>query len=247
MKKQRGISLTEVLISLFLASAIMTPLIQLYLGSKRQYLETEKILETGFDLQWVSDLLSDSIRRAGFTPCLGIDHLQVIDRRNHQNRIHALQAGNQPNQFIQVNRMSEHFAKIIKIQGTTKILTQDPVILHKKRPILISDCEHAEIHELFDLEQQSKNSLVTLNKPLFFSYGPSAYIGEYLEEKWFIKKNINYVDTLHYQLVQTEELTPLIHFMHTRNRHIKEKQFLEIIMGLDENKMYELRVLVRGS
>lgn len=242
-----GVSLTEVLISLFLASVIMSLLIQLYLGSKRQYLETEKILETRFDLQWVSDLLSDSIRRAGFTPCLGIDHLQVIDRRNHQNRIHALQTGNQPNQFIHVNRMNEHFAKIIKIQGATKIVTQEPVILHKKRPILIADCEHAEVQELFDMEQQSNNSLITLNKPLFFSYDRSAYIGEYLEEKWFIKRNANDVDTLHYQLVQTEEITPLIHFMHTRNRHIEEKQFLEIIMGLDESKTHELKVLVRGS
>ncbi|HHT0593873.1 TPA: PilW family protein [Legionella anisa] len=247
MKKQMGISLTEVLISLFLASVIITPLIQLYLGSKRQYLETEKVLETRFDIHWVGDLLSDSIRRAGFTPCLGIDRLQVIDRRNHQNRIHALQAGNQPNQFIQVTRMSEHFAKIIKIQGRTKLVIEEPVILHKKRPILISDCEHAEVHELFDVEQQSKNSIVNLNKPLFFSYSRSIYIGEYLEEKWFIKRNTNYVDTLHYQLVQTEEITPLIHFMHTRIRHTKEKQFLEIIMGLDENKTYELRVLVRGS
>ncbi|WP_240489404.1 hypothetical protein [Legionella parisiensis] len=55
------------------------------------------------------------------------------------------------------------------------------------------------------------------------------------------------MDTLHYHLVQTEEITPLIHFIHTRNRYIKEKQFLEIIMGLDENKTHELKVLVRGS
>ncbi|OEH47914.1 hypothetical protein lpari_01102 [Legionella parisiensis] len=168
MKKQMGISLAEVLISLFLTSLIMISLIHLYLGSKRQYLETEKILETHFDLRWVSDLLSDSIRRAGFTPCLGIDHLQVIDRRNHQNRIRALQTRNQPNQFIQINRMNEHFAKIIKIQGATKIVIQDPVIFHKKRPVLIADCKHAEVQELFEMERQNNNLLITLNRPLFF-------------------------------------------------------------------------------
>ncbi len=247
MKKQAGISLSEVLISLFLASVIMTALIQLYLGSKRQYLETEKLLAIRFDLQWVSDLLSDSIRRAGYTPCLGIDRLQIIDRRNHQGRIHALQVGNHPNQFIQVNRMNEHFAKIVKIQSPTRILVQNSVVFHKKRPILIADCEHAEIQEIFDMEQQTKNSLIILNKPLFFSYAPSTYIGEYLEEKWFIKKNANHEDTLHYRLAHTEEVTPLIHFMHTRNRSVKDKQFLEIIMGLDENKTHDLRVMVRGS
>lgn len=247
MKTQAGISLTEVLISLFLTSVIVTTLCQLYLGCKRQYLEIEKILTARFDVQWVSDLLSDSIRRAGFTPCLGIEHLQVIDRRNRQNKIHALQISNQPNQFIQVNRMNEHFTKIVKVEGATRILVQNPVSFHKRRPVLVADCEHAEVQELFDIEHHADNSLITLNKPLVFSYDSSAYIGEYLEEKWFIKNNANDEATLHYHLVQTEEVTSLIHFMHTRNRRVKEKQLLEIILGLDENKIHKLRVAVRGS
>ncbi|MCW8407883.1 prepilin cleavage protein [Legionella sp. PATHC035] len=247
MKKCAGISLTEVLISLFLTSLIVSMLFQLYLGSKRQYIEIEKVLTTHFDLQWVSDLLSDSVRRAGFTPCLGIDRLHVIDRRAHPNKIQALRIGNRPVQFIQVNRMNEFFSKIIKIQGATRILVQNPVSFHKKRPVLIADCEHAEVQELVDIKQQTDSSLITLNKPLLFSYTGSTYIGEFLEEKWFIKKNAKGTDALYYQLVQTEEVTPLIHFLHPQIRRIKEKQFLELIMGLDENKTQELRVVVRGS
>lgn len=246
MKKQMGLSLTEVLISLFLGSVIMTELIQLFIESKHQYLETEKVLAMRFDLQWVTDLLSDSIRRAGFTPCLGIDRLQIIDQRNHHNKIRGLHVGNHPDQFIQVNRMNEYFAKIVKIQSSTRILVQNSVTFHKKRPILIADCEHAEIQEIFDMEQQGEHLLIILKKPLYFSYDTSLYVGEYLEEKWFIKNNANHEDTLHYQLVHTEEITPLIHFMHTRNRIVRERQFLEISMGLDENKTHELRILVRG-
>lgn len=246
MKKQMGLSLTEVLISLFLGSVIMTELIQLFIESKHQYLETEKVLAIRFDLQWVTDLLSDSIRRAGFTPCLGIDRLQIIDQRNHHNKIRGLHVGNHPDQFIQVNRMNEYFAKIVKIQSSTRILVQNSVTFHKKRPILIADCEHAEIQEIFDMEQQGEHLLIILKKPLYFSYDTSLYVGEYLEEKWFIKNNANHEDTLHYQLVHTEEITPLIHFMHTRNRVVRERQFLEISMGLDENKTHELRVWVRG-
>ncbi|QMT60684.1 PilW family protein [Legionella sp. PC997] len=246
MKKQTGLSLTEVLISLFLASLIMTVLIQLFLESKHQYLETEQVLAIRFDLQWVSDLLSDSIRRAGFTPCLGIERLQTIDRRTHQNKIKALHVGNHPEQLIQVNRMSEYFAKIIKIESRTKIWVKNSVVFHKKRPLIIADCEHAEIHELLDIESQSEHSLIVLKKPLFFTYNTSTYVGEYLEEKWFIKNNTHHKDTLHYKLIHTEEITPLIHYIHTRKRTIKEKKFLEISMGLEENKTLELRVLVRG-
>jgi Tfp pilus assembly protein PilW len=60
----------------------MAALIQFYLTSKQHYLQTEKVLEAGFEVQWVMDLLSDSIRRAGFTPCLGLDHLTVVDHRH---------------------------------------------------------------------------------------------------------------------------------------------------------------------
>jgi len=109
MTKQAGIGLSEVIISLFLASLILTLLTQLYLSNKRQYSEAQKLLETNFDLQWVSDLMSDSIRRAGFTPCLGIDQLKTIDRRNNDKTLLGLKIEQSPLQLIQVNRTRELF------------------------------------------------------------------------------------------------------------------------------------------
>ncbi|KTC88716.1 prepilin cleavage protein [Fluoribacter dumoffii] len=247
MKKQAGISLTEILISLFLTSVMITVLVQLYLISKRQYMEIEKILTMRFDVQWAIDLLSDSIRRAGFTPCLSIDRLHVVDRRNPRHRIYALQTGNQPHPYIEINRMTEYFAKIVKIRDATKVLVQNQGSFHRQRLVLIADCEHAEIQEVVNIEEHAGNSLITLSKPLLFSYGKGTYIGEYLEEKWLIRKNTSHENTLHYQRVKAEEVTPLIHFMHIRNRRIKEKQFLEIILDLDEDKTQEIKVVVRGS
>src|SRR5690242_19280686 len=90
MKKQFGFSLSELLISLLLASSIMAMLTQCYLNSKHQYMQAQKILALRFDLQWVSDLLADSIRRAGFTPCLGIEQLTAVDRRNFSANISGL-------------------------------------------------------------------------------------------------------------------------------------------------------------
>ncbi|MBI2786290.1 MAG: prepilin cleavage protein [Legionella longbeachae] len=246
MNRQMGISLSEVLISLLLASIMMTLLIQLYLNSKNQYIAAEKILSVGFDLQWVSDLMSDSFRRAGFTPCLGIDQLLVVDRRSNLEPIHALQIENQPHQLIQVNRMNEHFTKIIKIESATEILVENPVVLQRKRPIMIADCAHAEVHSLFSVARQANGSLITLDKPLYFSYDKSAYLGEYLAERWFIRKNAKGNNTLHYQSIQTEEVSPLIHSLHIKNQRVHNKQFLEIMLGLDEGKTQKLMVAVRG-
>ncbi|MGL5742537.1 MAG: hypothetical protein ACRCXC_08285 [Legionella sp.] len=149
MKRQMGLSLSEVLISLFLASVIMTLLIQIYSGSKRQYMEAEKILTTGFDVQWLGDLLTDSISRAGFTPCMVLDQLQTVDQRNIHNNVRALYVENEPLQLIQIKLMNEHFVKPIKIQSPTQIVVPYPMPLNEKRQILIADCVHAEIHGQF--------------------------------------------------------------------------------------------------
>lgn len=247
MKKQAGVSLSEVLISLFLASVIMTLLIQFYLGSKHQYIEIEKILEAEFDMQWVDDLLSDSIRRAGFTPCLGLDQLQVIDHRNYRNNIHALNIENQPYPFIQVNRMKENFAKLIKIESPTTLLVEHLITPNEKRTLLIADCNHAEIHEFFSMNQHVNETRITLRKPLVYFYETSAYVGEFLEERWFIKKNAQGQNTLHYQCLQTEEVTPLVHSLSIEKQYIQDKPFLKVILGLEDDKAHQLMIAVRGS
>ncbi|WP_115706948.1 PilW family protein [Legionella sainthelensi] len=246
MKKQEGMSLSEVLISLFLATVIITMLIQFYLESKHQYLEIEKILEAGFDVQWVDDLLSDSIRRAGFAPCLGLDHLKVIDHRNYKNNIQALNVGNQPTQFIQVRRMKENFAKLIKVESPTTLLVQHLNSLNEKRPLLIADCNHAEIHELIVIKQQVNETRIILKKPLIHFYETSAYVGEFLEERWFVKKNVKRQNALYYHWVQTEEVTSLVHSLSMEKQFNHNKQFLEVTLGLENDKTHKIMVAVRG-
>lgn len=247
MNNQSGIGLSEVLISLFLASIILTTLTQLYLSNKRQYMEAQKLLEASFDLQWVSDLLSDSIRRAGFTPCLGIDQLKTVDRRDYNRTIPGLKIEKLPRQLIQINRMSEVFAQIIDIQSPTKLVVSNGLLFKQQRPVLIADCEHGEIHQVLRVDKLVKGYLVTLTKPMMFSYAASAYIGEWFEEQWFIKPNAKKDNTLHYKLFQTEELTSLVHSLQIKSQRIHEKQLIEIVMSLDNNKTQKIVVAVRGS
>lgn len=241
MKKQLGFSLSEVLISLFLASIITTILMQFYLSTKHQYVEAQEILSRNLDLRWTADLISDSIRRAGFTPCLNIDRLFSSDQRKNGAIIHALIIKNKPEQSIQIHRMHERFAQVEKIHRRTQIRVSDKVVFNEKRPLLIADCEHAEVQKIFSIEYYEGSQLITLDTPLQFSYGTSVYIGEFVEEQWFIKEK-----KLHYRSIHTEELTPLIHSLSAHEHRVHGRQFIEINLGLAEEKVRKLKVAVRG-
>ncbi len=244
IKGQAGFSLSELLVGLLLSSIIMTALIQFYLGNKRQYVLAEQILATQFDVQWVSDLLSNSIRRAGFTPCVGIDYLTVVDRQHFDKKVNALKI---EDQGLQVNRMSESYSQLIRIVGSSQLIVSNDAPLNEQRPLIISDCKHAEIHQVFSIEKMGTHYLITLTKPLIYSYAASAYVGEWLEEKWFIQKDKKGKSVMYYKLFQTEELSSLIHSMQIKMQTTNHRTVLEVVMGLDNTVIHRLIVAVRGS
>lgn len=244
MKKQAGISLSEVLISLLLSSLIFTTLIQFYLSSKRHYLEAETLLATQLDLRWVSDLLSDSIRRAGFTPCMNIDQLEL---KKQGRRVHGLIIENEPQQLLQVNRMDEHFARVIEIKNSTQIFVSQDLVFNEKRLVLIADCEHAELQQITHVEMYPAGLLITLAHPLHFTYNNTTYVGQYIEERWLIQNNVQGKPALFYQLSQSEELTPLIQSLHSSRQYKHGKEFIKVVMGIATGSYRNINVVVRGS
>ncbi|CAM2971835.1 PilW family protein [Legionella worsleiensis] len=247
MNRQWGLGLSELLISLFLASIIMTTLIHVYIATKRHYLEMQKILERRFELQWVSDLLSDSIRRAGFTPCMGIERLKSLDMRHSGERLWGVKTDNQSHPFIQINKMSEVFAEEVSFLSPTELVTASPVVFNAHRPLMIADCQHAEVHQILNVEPYNSGQKITLVKAKMYPYESVVYVGEWVEERWFIKSNAHHRNTLHYQSTQSEELSPFIHSLSTIQYQIHDKTILKITLGLEQEKTHELTVAVRGS
>lgn len=247
MKKQAGITLSEVLISLFLSSFLVTLLMQFYLTTKQQYSKAEEKLATSFDVRWVSELLSDSIRRAGFTPCLSLDQLEPKDRRQKGKIIHGLFIEKLPEPVIQVNRMSEYFVKVNKILNSTQLLLPYTVSFNLKRPLLIASCAQAEVQQIFDLKPHPEGVVLTLEKPLHSSYTSATYVGEFIEERWFIKLNKQGKKSLYYQSSQTEELSPAIHSLQANILSIHDKSFIEILLGIAEDQIHSIKIMIRGS
>ncbi|HAT8180763.1 TPA: hypothetical protein JA361_15235 [Legionella pneumophila] len=247
MKRQTGFGLSEMLISLFLASIITITLTQFYIRSKSQYLKGQELLEINFDLLWISDLLSDSIRKAGFTPCLSVERLKTYDSRHAGKKIINFQIENIPQVQLHINRMSDVYTEVVNIMSPTEIVIQEPVISNIKHPLMISNCRYAEVHTVSKIEKLINGYQVTLNKPLNFRYDEIAYLGEWLEETWFTKQNEKGEKTLYYKLFQTEELSPLIHEFYIARRIVKQRSVLDFTIASDEEKFRKFSVSVRNS
>lgn len=217
---------------------------QFYSQSKQGYIEMETMLATHFDLRWVSDLLSDSIRRAGFTPCLSIEQLNL---KKQGKLVPGLHIENGPRYLLQINRMHEQFAQAVNIPNPRQILVPHATSFNKKRPLIIADCDHAEIQQSFTMRPHAKGVLIILDKPLQFKYTRAVYVGEYWEERWFIKKNPQGKLALFYQLGQPEEVTSLIQFLHSRRQRRNGAVFMQIALGLAEGGTQNIMVMVRGS
>lgn len=239
MNKQKGMSLSEVLIGLFLASIISTVLLQTYLLTKRHYTVIQDALEVNFEVQWVRDLLSDSIRRAGFTPCLSSDLLALNSKK-------SIYFETIPRPTLYINRMSKQFGELIAIPNKNQIIVSAELSVRKNQNILIANCFVGELHQITEVKKVPQGVLLTLKEPLVAHYSSLTYVGEWLQEQWFIKTNSKGERALYYQQTHSEELTSVINALNIKSTRIKGKNITEVELGLSNTKSHYFKVLVRA-
>ena len=248
MSHQEGLGLPELFIALLLSSIIMTGLMHHYLSAKKQYGDIQKKLERSIDLQLVTDLMRDSIRRAGFTPCLSIERLVTRDQRSEFKRLAAFEISSDSKKpWLRVNRMNEHFDTVLQVMSPTQILATKVQLLYQDQSILIADCYHAEVQKISKIERTSKGQVLTLTKPLAFQYHPPIYIGEWLEETYFIRRGHNGENALFYHYQHTEELTIAVHELLARLIKHKEHTLLQVILSIPkEDSAIKIETTVRA-
>jgi hypothetical protein len=244
MNKQQGIGLPEILVGLLLSSFITMGLIRIYLNTKQQYHYIQTTMEQRLELRLVSDLIRHSIRRAGFTPCLGVEHLVSIDQRNPLKKLVAIEVGGSS---IQMNRMDEQFDTILQRVDATTLLTTATHLIPHTQAIMVADCYHAEVQHIKEITQTSAGQLIALFKPLEFTYQAPIYVGSWLEETYFMQSRLSQKATLFYHLHHTEELATSIHHL---SAHLEKNQghiLLRVILGLDNAHQLKLDTMVRNS
>lgn len=213
--KQKGLTLVELLISLVLSCLLMAAMMQMFVSSKSNYEAIQQVLEAGFEQQQIIELLRDSTRRAGFAPCVGLEHLRVADRRSGKKWVKAL---SMQQQTLQFSYMSSDFLPVKKMADPFNVLTEGYLDFKVNHPLLIADCFYAEIHNVIHSQKQGTGLAVTLAEALLFPFSDPVYIGNFIDERFYTgldhKGNAAlFYDANHAELLSThiKELTTSLH------------------------------------
>lgn len=234
-----GISLIELVISLSLSSCIMLMLLRHYL----QITQHTKILNQEIvaleEEEWVTNLIRDRVKKAGFTPCLNIRHLESLDQRN--GRMHLMPWIMEDNaERFTLQRMSSNFALVHTILAPKTLKVSLSYQFNPNYPILIADCMHAEVVNLSSVIKTKDFQLLTLTNSLAFSYQAPVYIGEWIEESFFIKKGSG----LFYNYHHTDELTSMVK---TMNFMLESNKLLHITLGFEKQRTLKISTMMRAE
>lgn len=238
---EKGSGLTEVMITVFLSSLIAIAMIQLFLSHKRQYQQHQYQLERAFDLNRIRELMRMSVIKAGFTPCLPLSQLTLKDNREPGRILHDLRLQQKPYPALLTARMSDEFIEQFKILGSRQLWVKGH--LNPKRPLIIADCFQAEIHQIESIKPYRGGFLLELEKPLSFSYSHQAYLGEWVEERWFVRENVRGKKALYFASSQSEELSSFVQRIHFK----KQQALISIELELDDGHRYQFFASMRNG
>lgn len=243
MKTQVGIGIFELLIGLLLSSMMMILMMNHYLNTKKNYQKMQNQLEENLDLFFIVDLIRETIRKAGFTPCGEIDQLITLNASENNNPLTGII--NQPN-FIQFNRMSEHFNRVDKVMNSITIFSAHDALFQKSQTVLIADCYHAEVKIISHVRSAGKVQIINLSTTLNYHYQNPIYIGEWINESYYVQSRAHQTTSLYYQLKHVEELSTNVHRLIGEIDNIQGRKLVRVILGLDRNKALEFKTWVRS-
>ncbi len=243
MRMQQGTSLAEMLVALVSSSVLILTLMNQYLGVKRHYQRVEHGLETAMDVQLVYDLMRDSIRQAGFTPCIGVDYLTSIDTRNRRQGLASIEMQSEDGAGFQISHMNTRYGLLTSQLSQTSWIAKHDMSYLRHASVLISDCYHAEVHTIDDIRLVNGHSEITLGQPMVYDYVPPIYIGEWLEEGFFVRQG-----ALFYSLRHVGKLSQAINDGSVSLSQHNGKRFVHIELALEKReKTIQLDTMLRNA
>lgn len=206
MRFQQGISLVELLISLFLSSLLLMVLNQQYINTRQQYRHSQNLLEKENDVQMLVQLLRDSSKRAGFSPCANIASLINPD-------LETIHIDNRKME-LRLSRMNESFSRLLEENGKIILLEKNETI-KAGQTIVIADCFHAETRLVKMARFNSFGQLLELDRTLIYQYLDPVYAGLWIQEQFSVENHSYTSPALFYTFNKKEELSGIIDGMKT--------------------------------
>lgn len=244
MKKQCGLGLPEMLVVLLLASLLSTITLRQYISVKRQYLFVQSTIEENDAVLEVIEHIRDGVRKAGFTPCLTLAHLRVLDRRNEGHKIVPIKI---EGSALEINRMSDYFETVIEQNSASTIVVTRTRPIKVGSPLIIADCRHAEVLNSTKVQRSQVGQTISFAKPLVFAYQSPIYVGEWLEERFFITTTHSGQNVLMYHHNHTDRLTDSIQSLSIDAKTLSNHTLLRVTLGQSHSNPITFDTRVRAQ
>lgn len=238
IKFQQGTSLIELLVSIFLSTMLLMGLVTVLLGVKRHSLHLESRLERIADLQLVTEFMRDSIRHAGFTPCRNLDELVSYDHQRYQGVLPSVEISAQR---LCLRRMSNAMVQVSAIRSENQVVVKNEVPIKEHALVLIADCFHAEVLMTHTIQGR----YISLSSPLKFQYQQPIYIGEWLEECFFVRTTHGERMGLYYQAGRADELISGVSILRSRIQQDRACRFVDITLNFPDYSAISFKTAVR--
>lgn len=242
VKEQRGTSILELLIGLVLALGIVAGLLQQYLQIKHQFQDLQTVIDHLSRTQLVVDFVRMSVQKAGFTPCLPINHLQTIDHRTHRPLESIHWQSNDPSR-LQVFSMRDNFVEVTRIAYQQKIYTSSVMSKSTHSPLIIADCYHAEVYQDYVIE----DAKIVLAHPLTYTYHAPIYLGEWRDASFLMRPNRDGKLSMFYDHLHSEELLSDLDGMVWRLDKVQTDTLVHCDLSLNKEQTVTIDIRPRQS
>ena len=176
----RGITLIELLIGITLSLFILSMLIEIFLATEKNHRALAALTDLQDNANIAIQLLSKSIRTAGYSGCAQIFPMQRIEAKSNAIIIHRAA----PSAAILLEPMHNY---------TNLRVTQSPLFI-KNKALFISDCQSAEIFFPKQIKKMHGAQMIETNHPLKFLYDRFAEVSELETQTFFVAQTGRYTE-----------------------------------------------------
>lgn len=226
--------------ALFSGTLLLTMMLATVVRIKNDFHKTTQLLEENLDFAFISDLIQDRIRKAGYTPCLNLNQLETVDTRKYPySKLQDFEFI-APEKF-KINRMDERFWTVT-LNNENDRISIPPGQFHAIKNVIVADCYHAEVHAVLTTIKHKENITLIFKKPIFYNYSYPSYIGIWREESFFFDK---IKKRLLFSLDKADELS-----YHVKNMHVKMathnfKRLINIDLHMSDDKQISVDTVLR--
>ena len=224
-QKTDGFGLVEWMIGLVIGSCLLALAGRYHVSISQHAHQTQQLSAQTMDRLMITDLIRTSIQQAGFTPCGAIEKLNITP---------TIRPIETQSNLLKIARMSEYFSIATHMENTHHLLVENDIPFKAGETVLIADCFQAEIQTIQSIHHDKQRTELLFKTPLHQSYLPPIYIGEWLQERFFIQNTPQGKTALYYQLQQAEVLSEHVQSMSIAWQHLSPNRLIQITLQGDK-------------